>query len=744
MFSYPSCSDAKTTGEAANMHYKNNVIAYIGPACICALEPVASLAAYWNIPIITGMGDQPLTERELSVTSSCIMDRLQTWNDMAPHGIINNNSKLYPTLTRLSYCERHLKLVFTSVVKYFGWKHIALVVDKTDLFSIMLGKNLEYELKRQGLQVFVIELKGNDEEMYDKYLKDASRYARVMILSIRASLVRKFMLAAHGLGMTKGDWVFMDLEMYKGSYWVDSIWSVGDKYDTIAKEAYEALIRVSLLQPTSDRFQDFANKVKERAQTDYNYIMNSREDVDFAIGAFYDGVYLLGMALNETLSMGGNIRDGLAITKLMWGRDFHGISGYVAFDHNGDRVADYSIQVLHPKTGKFYVVAHYYDLHKEYLPVPEQKIYWPGGREDPPLDIPEPGFLDDHPKRMNYDIILIIYGIVALGLILALIGWGCFKCTRQVRTDQNIMQWRVRPDEMMFELGILYDYEPEFPSLPESLDVSSSRPSFINSLQSTPIGMYKGTRVFIKKIVKKNMDINKKVLSEIKQVINIGHENTIRFLGACIENPGILIITEYCPRGSLRDVLDNNEINLNWKNKLSLIENIAKGMQYLHNSEVSVHGKLNSHNCLIDGDFVLKICDFGLTTLVIPDDISEDINHYHKLLWVAPELLPLTVVPGIPATQKGDVYSFAIILEEIILRAGPFFVTLQHEQICIYDILKRVADREIPPFRPVVDETNCHEDLILLMKTCWEDNPVCRPPFNVICRAVQNIGPEHY
>lgn len=42
------------------------------------------------------------------------------------------------------------------------------------------------------------------------------------------------------------------------------------------------------------------------------------------IGAFYDGVFLLGMALNETLSEGGDIRDGAGITKRMWSRDFHG------------------------------------------------------------------------------------------------------------------------------------------------------------------------------------------------------------------------------------------------------------------------------------------------------------------------------------------------------------------------------------------------------------------------------------
>lgn len=40
------------------MHFRDDVIAFIGPACAFALEPVARLAAYWNTPIITGMGDQ--------------------------------------------------------------------------------------------------------------------------------------------------------------------------------------------------------------------------------------------------------------------------------------------------------------------------------------------------------------------------------------------------------------------------------------------------------------------------------------------------------------------------------------------------------------------------------------------------------------------------------------------------------------------------------------------------------------
>lgn len=56
--SYPICSGSISPGLAADMHFKQDVIAFIGPACAFALEPVARLAAYWNTPIITGMGDQ--------------------------------------------------------------------------------------------------------------------------------------------------------------------------------------------------------------------------------------------------------------------------------------------------------------------------------------------------------------------------------------------------------------------------------------------------------------------------------------------------------------------------------------------------------------------------------------------------------------------------------------------------------------------------------------------------------------
>uniref|UniRef100_A0A034VK64 Atrial natriuretic peptide receptor 1 n=2 Tax=Bactrocera dorsalis TaxID=27457 RepID=A0A034VK64_BACDO len=434
---YPSCSGAKAPGLAADMHFKNDVIAFIGPACAFALEPVARLAAYWNSPIITGMGDQLPSDDELTVTSG-ILGKIHKWKNES-----TDKSK-YPTLTRMSYCQCRLKLVFASIFRQFKWKHVALIIDRSDLFSLTVGKNLEYGLRQEGLLSFVRELNGNEQEPYENYLKDASMYARVAILSLRGELVRKFMLAAYTLGMTNGDWVFLDVEIFQSSYWDDHDWEAGDAFDSHARKAYEALLRVSLLQPTNPEYQGFADKVRVMAKA-YNYSFSDSEEVNFFIGAFYDGVYLLGMAFNETLSEGGDIRDGMAITRRMWNRSFHGITGHVRIDDNGDRDADYSISDLDPINGKFEVVAYYYGLHREYSAVAGKKMHWPGGREGPPPDVPRCGFLGNAPECHGNEL-TIMYGTFAFAIFLGfsfLVVYLMCKAktvTSEAHTNKNLLE----------------------------------------------------------------------------------------------------------------------------------------------------------------------------------------------------------------------------------------------------------------------------------------------------------------
>lgn len=89
-------------------------------------------------------------------------------------------------------------------------------------------------------------------------------------------------------------------------------------------------------------------------------------------------------------------------------------------------------------------------------------------------------------------------------------------------------------------------------------------------------------------------------------------------------------------------------------------------MTFLHDSEIVSHGNLKSSNCLVDSRWVLQITDFGLHELKGAKTKCD-----RRLLWKAPELLrnPNCSPQG---TQKGDVFSFGIILYEIFGRKGPW------------------------------------------------------------------------
>ena len=103
---------------------------------------------------------------------------------------------------------------------------------------------------------------------------------------------------------------------------------------------------------------------------------------------------------------------------------------------------------------------------------------------------------------------------------------------------------------------------------------------------------------------------------------------------------------------------------------------IIQGMLYIHGSLLESHGNLRSSACLIDSRWMLKITSFGLGPLKSGDKKYGDIGEYAKfkrMLWTAPELLRNKKPPPY-GTPKGDVYSFGIIIQEIVYRSMPFFL----------------------------------------------------------------------
>lgn len=78
-----------------------------------------------------------------------------------------------------------------------------------------------------------------------------------------------------------------------------------------------------------------------------------------------------------------------------------------------------------------------------------------------------------------------------------------------------------------------------------------------------------------------------------------------------MEHSNIYILTNYCARGSLENVLANKDLKLE-QFVSSLVFDVMKGLIFLHDSEIVSHGNLRSSNCLVDSRWCVKLTDFGL------------------------------------------------------------------------------------------------------------------------------------
>eukprot|EP00069_Balaena_mysticetus_P001527 bmy_15362T0 len=151
---------------------------------------------------------------------------------------------------------------------------------------------------------------------------------------------------------------------------------------------------------------------------------------------------------------------------------------------------------------------------------------------------------------------------------------------------------------------------------------------------------------------------------------DLHHENINPLVGFFYDSGMFAIVTEFCSRRSLEDILTNQDVKLDWMFKSSLLLDLIKGMKYLHHREFA-HGRLKSRNCVVDGRFVLKVTDYGFNDILETLRLSQEEPSAEELLWMAPELLRAPRGSRL-RSFAGDVYSFAIIMQEVMVRGAPF------------------------------------------------------------------------
>ncbi|XP_064782113.1 atrial natriuretic peptide receptor 1 isoform X2 [Oncorhynchus masou masou] len=723
------CSDVNGPGKIVELLHRRNYSAFIGPACsdVCAIT--AKLAAFWNIPV---------------VSPTCADQQFLI-------------KKAYPTLTRVFGPFTKMGSFFVKICEKFGWRRISIIYDHRPAW-IIPAEGIRYQAEVSNITVakylaFQTPL-GQDNTHTSltqaRMLQEVAEVSRIIVISARGEVVRDFLVEAHRRGLTTGDYIFFCFEPYRLEEMFGNFdWKRGDVDDSVAKQAYQALFLLSLYKPNDQRYWNFSNDVIRRSREDFGYAYAPNEKVSVLAAIAHDSVWLYAQALNETLAERGDPYDGFTITRKMWNRTITGIQGDVTMDANGDRESAYMMK--HFQGGEndreFKVIANYFGTNKAYEPVEGVQVYWPGGRKTPPKDTPHFGFKDELfiniEKRFA----------IAVGTIAVFLATGtliiCLLYRKHIiRKKVSVVLWRVSPGDVTM-MGNSSSSAGKVAYL-NSKSIDASLESILGNMKDKPsshrTAVYKENICSVRLLNVKSVCLNRELLTELNQCRDLSHPNICSVIGACLEPPQFFLLTEYCPKGSLQDILKNGSIKLHWSFKFSLMLDIVKGMDYLHRSPLRSHGHLSSSNCVVDSRFVLKVTDHGLSLLRRPPGQEEEgwsKKHWTSLLWRAPELLRDSMPSS--GTQKGDVYSFGIIVQEVVYRRGPFHIP--NSNLEARDIVERVkagvcVEGGGSPLRPHTDRAECPEGVEALMGACWSERPSDRPDFSSLRVTVKRLCPS--
>ena len=125
---------------------------------------------------------------------------------------------------------------------------------------------------------------------------------------------------------------------------------------------------------------------------------------------------------------------------------------------------------------------------------------------------------------------------------------------------------------------------------------------------------------------------------------------------------------------------------------VSILIDIAKGMDYLHDSDIGSHGSLMSSKCVLDNRWNCKITGYGLKSIREYKLRKKKKAAIHNFLYYSPELLRTPInYRSIYGTRKGDIYAFGIILQEVILMDQPYALEIKNKSMDIVNILVLVS-----------------------------------------------------
>uniref|UniRef100_A0A8B9RIQ0 Guanylate cyclase n=1 Tax=Astyanax mexicanus TaxID=7994 RepID=A0A8B9RIQ0_ASTMX len=675
--------------------YYTRASAFLGPVNPGYCKAASLIAKNWNKALISW---------------SCVNHELE-------------NSWQHPTFVRTM--PSPVK-VLRIMARHFRWANIAIVASADDVWMDTSNKVAD-AFRSHGFPVRMVLSTSNDLVSIRHALKKIKKMKelRMVILCMHSALIggvtQKLLLeTALDLHLIDGSVVFVpyDTLLYSLPY-KQVIYPVLHR-NTKLKLAYDAVLTV-----TMDSGENSFYKAYQDAVTSKELPAGIQpHEVSPLFGTIYTSIIFMGNALQK-IHKPANWFSGANLARHTQNMEFQGFSQKVRTNGSGVSLLDYVVLDTNGRSWELYPT-NIVDIEANMIHYLGTPIHFPGGSQpkaDSSCWFTPGGPLCTRANLSNYPIYLLYSRRISK--------------IRMVRGPNKIL---LTLNDVTFinPSKSLEDSKAELERRLSDMDGGMKSPSVSSAdeptYENSNVAIYEGDWVWLKRLPYGNFgSVNPKTSDVFELMKDIRHENLNPFMGYFHDRGVFAMVTEFCSRGSLEDLLRNEDVKLDWMFKSSLLLDLIKGMKYLHHRGVC-HGRLKSRNCVVDGRFVLKVTDYGYNEVLQAQRFPYTEPKAEDLLWTAPELLRASH-PGQAATPEGDVYSLSIIMQEVVLRGPPFFML----HLSAEEIIQRV--KKPPPLcRPVVSPDYAPMECIQLIKQCWNEQADRRPTFDETFEEFRNIN----
>ncbi|KAK6146618.1 hypothetical protein DH2020_020487 [Rehmannia glutinosa] len=253
-----------------------------------------------------------------------------------------------------------------------------------------------------------------------------------------------------------------------------------------------------------------------------------------------------------------------------------------------------------------------------------------------------------------------------------------------------------------------------------------------------------GRKVAIKRLTGEYFQMEREFQAEIETLSRAQHPNLVQLQGYCKYKSDRLLIYTYMENGSLDYWLHekiDGPTSLDWETRLQIAKGAARGLAYLHQScePHILHRDIKSSNILLNEKFEAHLADFGLARLIFPYDTHVTTDLVGTLGYIPPEYSQASV-----ATYKGDIYSFGVVLLELLTGKRPMDMCRPkgcRDLIAWVTQMKR-EKRETEVFDPFVYDKQYSGEMLAVLeiaRLCLNENPRMRPCTQQLVSWLDNI-----